>query len=194
MIKLLESKRQHKQLKVILALGSYDTKSFGFEEITQPNNTEAMSLFSLKLIKFLCMHEFDGVVLDYEFPGMLSRGSYLHSKQGFSLLVRIIKENFVKNAAVFGKPRLQLMASVAARADYIDHFYETNVISAHLDYLLVLTFDMRSSREKKTRITSALFPKLAETGLESTLNQVRDFFTLIKVKASFNTFFVLRIK
>lgn len=64
------------------------------------------------------------------------------------------------------------MASVPARADYIDHFYETSFISSYLDYLLVLSFDMRSSREKKTRITSALFPKLSETGIESTLNQV----------------------
>jgi GH18 family chitinase len=48
-----------------------------------------MTLFSLKLIKFLIMHEFDGVLLDYEFPGMLSRGSYLHSKHGFSLLIQV---------------------------------------------------------------------------------------------------------
>jgi hypothetical protein len=76
---------------------------------------------------------------------------------------------------VFGKKELLLLASVPARADYIDHFYETNIILKYLDYLLVLTFDMRSSREKKTRITSALFPKLSETGLESSLNQVFKF-------------------
>ena len=81
----------------------------------------------------------------------------------------------MKNSKVFGKQPLELLASVAARADYIDHFYETNIVSAYLDYLLLLTFDMRSTREKKTRITSALFPKLGETGLESTLNQVETF-------------------
>ena len=84
----------------------------------------------------------------------------------------MIKENFIKNSVVFGKKQLLLMASVPARADYIDQFYETSFISNYLDYLLVLSFDMRSSREKKTRITSALFPKLSETGIESTLNQV----------------------
>jgi hypothetical protein len=60
-----------------------------------------MTLFSLKLIKFLIMHEFDGVLLDYEFPGMLSRGSYLHSKHGFSLLIQVIfnkKKDFLKFA------------------------------------------------------------------------------------------------
>ena len=36
----MESKRKFTNLKLILALGSYDTKAFGFEEITQPNNTE----------------------------------------------------------------------------------------------------------------------------------------------------------
>lgn len=44
LIKILESKRKYKHLKIILALGSYDTKAFGFEEITNPNNTEVIKI------------------------------------------------------------------------------------------------------------------------------------------------------
>jgi GH18 family chitinase len=49
-----------------------------------------MNLFALKLIKFLRKYDFDGVLLDYEFPNMRSRGSEPHTKQGFSLLLKVI--------------------------------------------------------------------------------------------------------
>ena len=50
-----------------------------------------MSLFSLKLIKFLRKHDFDGVLMDYEFPNMKVRGSAEYTKHGFSLLLKVIK-------------------------------------------------------------------------------------------------------
>lgn len=48
-----------------------------------------MEIFSSKLVKFLRMYNFDGVLLDYEFPGMVSRGSKPYSKQGYSLLIKV---------------------------------------------------------------------------------------------------------
>lgn len=47
-----------------------------------------------------------------------------------------------------------------------------NLFKSYLDYMLLLTYDLKSSNEKRTRITSALFPLLKETGFESTLNIV----------------------
>jgi GH18 family chitinase len=48
-----------------------------------------MSLFSLKLVKFLRKHNFDGVLIDYEFPNMKSRGSPEYSKPGFTILLKV---------------------------------------------------------------------------------------------------------
>lgn len=64
------------------------------------------------------------------------------------------------------------MAAVAGRVDWIDKFYENEKMFNYLDYLLLLTFDLKSSREKKTRITSALFPLASEGGVQSTFNIV----------------------
>lgn len=64
------------------------------------------------------------------------------------------------------------MAVMAGRVDWIDRFYENEKIFNYLDYLLLLTFDLKSSNEKVTRITSALFPLATETGIESTFNIV----------------------
>lgn len=64
------------------------------------------------------------------------------------------------------------MAALAARVDWIDNFYENDKIFPYLDYLLLLTYDLKSSHERKTRITSALFPSSNETGISSTFNIV----------------------
>ncbi len=48
-----------------------------------------MGLFSLKLVKFLRKHDFDGVLIDYEFPNLKSRGSESYTKPGFSLLLKV---------------------------------------------------------------------------------------------------------
>lgn len=108
----MESKKQYTDLKVILTIGSYDTKSYGFDSVADPNNTKvkilikktnfqvhfilkmilkkAMNLFSKNLVKYLRKQNFDGVLIDYEFPNMASRGSLPHTKHGFSLLLQVI--------------------------------------------------------------------------------------------------------
>lgn len=113
MEKILKKKSKHEHLKVILVIGSYDTKSYGFNSVTNPNNTKvfrpnliknqfnffifkAIEVFSKNLINFLRKFNFDGVLLDYEFPNMLNRGSPPHTKQGFSLLVKVKIQNFKK--------------------------------------------------------------------------------------------------
>jgi hypothetical protein len=42
MYKILASKKKYKNLKVILTIGSYDTKSFGFNSVTNPNDTDVI--------------------------------------------------------------------------------------------------------------------------------------------------------
>lgn len=49
-----------------------------------------MDDFANNLVKYLRSFNFDGVLLDYEFPNMINRGSPPHTKQGFSLLIKVI--------------------------------------------------------------------------------------------------------
>ena len=42
MEKIINSKAKYKNLKVILTIGSYDTKSYGFDSVTNPNNTKVL--------------------------------------------------------------------------------------------------------------------------------------------------------
>lgn len=49
-----------------------------------------MDQFSINLVKYLRKYDFDGVLIDYEFPNMPSRGSLPHTKHGFTLLLQVI--------------------------------------------------------------------------------------------------------
>ncbi|CAF0873266.1 unnamed protein product [Brachionus calyciflorus] len=167
--KILNSKIKYKNLKIILTIGSYDTKSYGFESVTNPNDTQAMLNFSNNLVAYLRKFNFDGVLLDYEFPGMVNRAP-LFTKEGFSLLIRKLKRKFKEESIISEKTELILMSTMAARVDWINKFYEIDKIISYLDYMLLLTYDLKRSSEKRTRITSALFPKANETGIYSTFN------------------------
>ena len=87
-----------------------------------------MNLFSLNLVKFLRKHDFDGVLIDYEFPNMKTRGSMPYTRHGFSLLLKTIRSHFDEDALISGKEKLILSSVAAARLDWIDSFYETDVI------------------------------------------------------------------
>ena len=89
MHKILNSKKAYDHLKVILTIGSYDTMNFGFDSISNPKNTEAIEKFCTNLVKFLRQYNFDGVLVDYEFPNMINRGFLPYTKHGFSNLLRV---------------------------------------------------------------------------------------------------------
>lgn len=113
MQKILNSKKAFDHLKVILTIGSYDTMNFGFDSISNPKNVEVTSFtfyyrnspnylfiflvskkkaiekFCTNLVKFLRQYNFDGVLVDYEFPTMINRGFLPHTKHGFSNLLKV---------------------------------------------------------------------------------------------------------
>lgn len=44
MIKIIDSKKTYKDLKVLLTIGSYDTKSYGFDAVANPENINVSHL------------------------------------------------------------------------------------------------------------------------------------------------------
>jgi len=152
-------KYSHPHLKVTLAIGGWNEGSEKYSVMAA--SPQHRRTFARSALGFIRRHNFDGLDLDWEYPG--KRGGAKEDKENFILLIQELHQ-------LFRPAGLLLTAAIGAAPGTIDAAYDVERMYEYLDYVHVMCYDYHGKWDKKTGHNSPLRPRPDEAGADLTLN------------------------
>ncbi len=138
--------------KVVLAIGGWENSN-NFPQVAADPVKRAR--FAQSCIKQITEYGFDGIDVDWEFPGYVRHQGTPADKGNFTLLLQTVRDSLQALGQRTGKYYL-LSASLPAAAGHLPDI-EVQKITAILDRLNIMTYDLFGPWGKISNHNSALF-------------------------------------
>ncbi|XP_038675548.1 chitinase-3-like protein 1 [Scyliorhinus canicula] len=132
-------KKKNKKLKTLLGFGGWNSRPYRYVIVSATRKRR--TAFINTAIHFLRRHKFDGLDLDWRFPHRERK--HAKYKQYFTLLVKEFMRAFTTEALCSGKDRLLLTTAVTANNVLANLRYEISEVSQYVDFISVLSFNLR---------------------------------------------------
>ncbi|KAK7483787.1 hypothetical protein BaRGS_00025003, partial [Batillaria attramentaria] len=145
-------------LKTLISVGGWN---FGSKKFSQMAGVAAVrSRFVTSAVRFLRQHGFDGLDIDWEYPGL--RGGSPKDRNNLVMLCKELRQAF--EAEKSGSKRLLLTAAVPAAKSKMDIGFNIRALDRYLDLWNLMTYDYHGPWAGKTGHNSPLHPSAKETG------------------------------
>ncbi|KAM4701931.1 acidic mammalian chitinase-like [Discoglossus pictus] len=184
---LASLKEKNKKLVTLLAIGGLRLEMRKFTKMAAYDDKR--KIFIDSIIAFLRLYEFDGIDLQFMYPG--HQGSQPQDKQRFTKLCQEAYASFKAESLAVARPRLRLIATVSSLKEIIDGGYELDLISKVLDFVSVFTYHMFEEGAQVARHHSPLCQGTKDVGDDAFLNIVREPSCLIVSPKSWSEWWVL---
>ncbi|KAG8175070.1 hypothetical protein JTE90_006942 [Oedothorax gibbosus] len=159
-------KLKNPKLKTLLAIGGWSAGSEPFSRMA--SDVGNRTRFVESVAPFLQNYGFDGLDLDWEYPG--SNGGNPEDKQNFVILLQELKTNLKAQG-------LLLTAAVPKRKLAIDRGYDILALSKELDFINLMTYNFHGYgyQENETGMHTPIFEDKEAIKAESTVNFTVDY-------------------
>lgn len=138
--------------KVVLSIGGWENSN-NFSQVAADPQKRAK--FAHGCVKHINDYGFDGIDVDWEFPGYVRHKGTPQDKQNFTLLLQTVRDSLQALGKRTGKYYL-LSASLPAAASHLPDI-EVQKITEILDRLNIMTYDLFGPWGKISNHNSALF-------------------------------------
>ncbi|XP_060526893.1 acidic mammalian chitinase-like [Cylas formicarius] len=138
-------KEKNPCLKVVVAIGGWNEGSLKYSVMA--STATSREEFANNALKFLAYYGFDGLDLDWEYPG--SRGGISDDKGNFALLLGAVREKFEP----WG---FQLSIAVSIDESIAAAAYDVSAINGLVDYVHLMAYDYTTGTSDVTGLIAPL--------------------------------------
>lgn len=151
--KLNRWKEVNPNLNTVISIGGWGAGGFS-EAASTP---EGRSIFADTAIELMKAYNFDGIDIDWEYPcsSLAGIASSPNDKRNFTLMLKELREKLDKLGQIDN--RHYLLTIAAGAGQYFIDGTEMHIAQQYLDYVNLMTYDMRGSFEYVTGHHTNLF-------------------------------------